>query len=169
MQWFEYQVAHALPELYSESSKLARDDILALIQAPRDPVDDSTNVPSFICRHVLCSENTSWLAFLPPVITSRPFHSFDPLPPTTAISIYDSSYFSGVRPSRRGGVAANGRPEGAWQMMNTFVEQIFDAVEQDPGNWRERVQALWQQLETENDMGRVPQAERDNMYEGVSV
>ncbi|XAO22280.1 hypothetical protein I312_101049 [Cryptococcus bacillisporus CA1280] len=167
LQWFEYQVAHALPELYSESSKLARDDILALIQAPRDPVDDSTNVPSFICRHVLCSENTSWLAFLPPVITSRPFHSFDPLPPTTAISIYDSSYFSGVRPSRRGGVAANGRPEGAWQMMNTFVEQIFDAVEQDPGNWRERVQALWQQLETENDMGRVPQAERDNMYEGL--
>ncbi|KAE8541405.1 hypothetical protein D1P53_002764 [Cryptococcus gattii VGV] len=165
--WFEYQVAHALPELYSESSKLARDDILALIQAPRDPMDDSINVPSFICRHVLCSENTSWLAFLPPVITSRPFHSFDPLPPTTAISIYDSSYFSGVRPSRRGGVAANGRPEGAWQMMNTFVEQIFDAVEQDPGNWRERVQALWQQLETENDMGRVPQAERENMYEGL--
>lgn len=54
-------------------------------------------------------------------------------------------------------------------MMNTFVEQIFDAVQQDLGNWRERVQAIWEQLERENDMGRLPQAERDNMYEGVSV
>ncbi|OWZ80850.1 cytoplasmic protein [Cryptococcus neoformans Bt85] len=167
LQWFEDQVAHALPELYSEPSKVARDDVLALIQAPRDPMDESVNVPSFICRHVLCSENTSWLAFLPPIITSRPFHSFDPLPPTTAISVYDSSYFSGVRPSGRGGVTTNGRPEGAWQMMNTFVEQIFDAVQQDLGNWRERVQAIWEQLERENDMGRLPQAERDNMYEGL--
>ncbi|TYJ53218.1 hypothetical protein B9479_006141 [Cryptococcus floricola] len=169
MAWLESQVPLALAELHSPASKMARDDILALVQAPRDPVDDTINVSLFICRHVMCSENTSWLGFLPPLITARSFNSFDPLPPTTAISMYDDAYFAGIRPQRRGaaGSGASGQEEGAWGMMNGFIQQVFDIIEREPENWRERAQGVWNQLTRENNLGRIPEEDRQNMFQGL--
>ncbi|WVN89752.1 uncharacterized protein L203_104982 [Cryptococcus depauperatus CBS 7841] len=164
--WFESQLPIALANLHSETSRLARDDILALIQAPRDPVDESINVPLFICRHVMCTESTSWLGFLPPLVVSRPFNSFDPLPPTTAISAYDNMYFAGIRPSRRG--LDRGMEDGAggaWRLMDTFFQQVFDIVQQNPDNWRQQAEDIWAQMARENDIRRIPENERNVMFE----
>ncbi|OCF31778.1 cytoplasmic protein [Kwoniella heveanensis BCC8398] len=163
--WFSAQVKLALPKLNEPDAKAARDDILALVQSPRDPLDDELSVPLYICRHVLCSESTSWLGFLPPAITSRPFHAYDPLPPTTATSVYDNAYFSGVRQSGRGG-RGDGSGGGGGVMMD-FVGRVFDLVQANPADWQDRVMGAWRDLTGRREFQGVPQQERDNVFQAV--
>ncbi|ORX41043.1 transcriptional repressor TCF25-domain-containing protein [Kockovaella imperatae] len=101
LSWFQTQVSSALPQLDTKESVEARDRALAHLSVPRDPNDRILNVPMHICRHVLCSESTSWLGFLPPQIKNAPVHAYDPLPPSTASTLYDPAYFNGLRPSRQ--------------------------------------------------------------------
>ncbi len=162
LAWFEAQVAVALPAIDSAEAKAFRSEALAIMQnIARDPIDDTINIPLHICRHVLCSESTSWLGFLPPLITSRPFHSFDPLPPNTAISSYDAEYFSGLRTPTR---AANGRRG----VTDGFMERMMEAVEQNPGNLQERIVAIWREMTGRGGMEGVPEGERENMLQQVS-
>ncbi|WWD20668.1 hypothetical protein CI109_105144 [Kwoniella shandongensis] len=159
IKWFESQIPLALAKINQSTAKLARDDALALIQAPRDPVDESLNVPLFVCRHVLCSESTSWMGFLPPIITSRPFHAYDPLPPTTATSVYDANYFNGVRNASR-----NRTDGGGGNLMMNFLDRIFEMVDQHPANWQERVLGAWQDMTRRREFQNVPEQERENAF-----
>ncbi|KAK8850487.1 hypothetical protein IAR55_004405 [Kwoniella newhampshirensis] len=162
IQWLESQVAIGLSKMNEPTAKTARDDALALIQAPRDPVDESLNVPLFVCRHVLCSESTSWMGFLPSIITSRPFHAYDPLPPTTATSVYDANYFNGVRNASR----TRGGAGGGNLMMN-FLDRIFEMVDQHPANWQERVMGAWQDMTRRREFENVPAQERENVFQAL--
>ena len=134
VSWFVTQVTAVLPTIDSSSAKSLRSDALAMMKMTRDPLDETINVPLFICRHVLCSESTSWLGFLPREISSRPFHAYDPLPPTTAVTLYDDQYFNGVRTSARSSTAMGG--------LNTLLERLVHTVEQDRTDGRDRIN--WQ-------------------------
>lgn len=161
IKWFETQLSLALPNIDSSDSRTARNDALALIQSPRDPIDESINVPLYICRHVLCSESTSWLGFLPPVITKKPFEAFDPLPPTTATSAYDNDYFNGLR-STRNSRQVGGAGEGG---MTGFINRIFELVDGNPNNWQGRVMDAWRDMTNRREFQNVPQEERDNVLQ----
>ncbi|WVR08578.1 hypothetical protein IAU60_005633 [Kwoniella sp. DSM 27419] len=163
--WLAKQVAIALPKLNEAPAKTARDDALALIQAPRDPIDEGLPIPLYICRHVLCSESTSWVGFLPPVITSRPFHAFDPIPPTTATSVYNNDYFAGLRQS--GGRAREGRGERGGGMMMDFIDRVFNIVEQHPDSWQDRVMGVWREMAGRREFAHVPQEDRDNVFQAL--
>lgn len=168
VKFFENAVKAALAEIDSSSAKDMRDDALAMVQTPRDPVDEEINVPLFICRHVVCSESTSWLGFLPPVIRNRPVNAFDPLPPSTSITDYDADYFSGAKPSRRRGgpeSAAGGRAG----LMEGFMERLTGAMEGGGEGWQERVAEVWRDLTGRREFAGMPQGERDGVLEQVSA
>jgi hypothetical protein len=160
LSFFESAVTSALPLLDNAESLLYRGDALARIQEPRDPIDEAINVPLFICRHVLCSESTSFLGFLPKEISSRPFNAYDPLPPTTAISQYDSAYFSGLKPQRAGATGAAGMVEG-------FMERFLQAVE-GGGDWRGRVAGAWADVAGRREFANVPAQQREGILQQVS-
>ncbi|WWC72536.1 uncharacterized protein I206_106498 [Kwoniella pini CBS 10737] len=168
IKWFSKQVAEAIPKLNETSAKEARDDALALIQSPRDPLDEEIDVPIYICRHILCSESTNFLGFLPTSISSKNFNSFDPLPPTTSTSIYDNSYFSGLRSTnsttRNGNGNGNGRDGG---LMMDLINQVFNIAQRNPENYRERIEDLWR-----NTIGRIenrnyPRDQLDHVLQGL--
>jgi hypothetical protein len=135
------------------------------MQIPRDPIDESLNVPLFICRHVLCSESTSWLGFLPPRITSHPFNAYDPLPPTTAISIYDDDYFNGVRFNgvRTSGRATTGRAE----VVDEAMRGGLDVVEQNPANLQIIIAGLRDSTER-REFEDMPEGDREDVLRMVS-
>lgn len=162
--WFENQVKTALPQLSSVEATELRGDALAIIHVARDPLDETLNVPLFICRHVVCSESTSWLGFLPPAIRNRPVHAFDPLPPSTAISTYDNAYFSGIRPSRGG---ARAMPGGGGGVMEGFMDRMLGAMQGE--NWQERVEGIWREMTGRREFAGVPQEERNNLLQQVSL
>ncbi|WWD08346.1 hypothetical protein V865_006458 [Kwoniella europaea PYCC6329] len=159
--WFSKQAALAIPKLNDPSAKEARDDALALIQSPRDPLDEGLPVPLYICRHVLCSESTSFVGFLPPVVSSRPFNSFDPLPPTTATSIYDDAYFSGLRSTN------NGRAIGGGGIMMDLVNRVFDIATTNPENYRQQVEDAWRGLVGRREMQNAPRDQLDNVLQAL--
>ncbi|WWC92247.1 uncharacterized protein L201_007201 [Kwoniella dendrophila CBS 6074] len=163
--WFSKQVASALPNLNDETAVTARNDALALIQFPRDPLDEEISVPLFICRHVLCSESTSFMGFLPQVITSKPFNSFDPLPPTTATSIYDNAYFSGLRATNNGNASRGGAGGGG--LMMDLVHRVFDIATNHPDNYRDRIQDEWRQLINRREMQNAPRDQMDNALQAL--
>ena len=147
--WFERTIPTILPDLMREDAVLSRADVLRLIQTPRDPMDEHLNVPLFICRHVLCSESTSFLGFLPSSITSRSFSAHDPVPPSTATSLYNGEYFAGVRRNKRSQLAARamglddravagggGGGGGAGGMMRDLMHHIYAIVDAHPTDWR---------------------------------
>ncbi|KAK4684026.1 transcription factor 25, partial [Tremellales sp. Uapishka_1] len=107
IKWFGSIATSLLPTVDSSENLALRTHSLGLLLIPKDPVDGSLNTPLSICRHVFCSESTSWLGFLPPAISRKPFLSYDPLPPSNAVSSYDADYFNGVQSRRqpRGGAA----------------------------------------------------------------
>ena len=123
-----------------------RDDALAMIQMPRDPIDEELNVPLFICRHVVCSESTSWLGFLPPPIRSRPVHAYDPLPPTTAISIYDDAYFSGLKPRRGAGGGDGGVGGVERELIDEGLMNLVMTATQGGAGWQERLADGWREF-----------------------
>ncbi|WRT70652.1 uncharacterized protein IL334_007650 [Kwoniella shivajii] len=165
IKWFASQVALAVPKLNEPTAKLARDDALALIQSPRDPLDEELPLPLYICRHVLCSESTSWVGFLPPAITSRPFHAFDPLPPTTATSIYDDAYFAGVRSSNGGNGRSTGGSGGG--VMMDLVNRVFNIAQNHPENWRERVEGAFRDLTGRREYQNAPRDQMDNVLQAL--
>ena len=126
LSWFQTQVEQTIPLLESKEAVELRSTALAQIQTPRDPNDEILNVPMHICRHVLCSESTSWLGFLPPQIKNSPFNAYDPLPPSTAVSAYDAAYFNGIQPSRRARARAGGRGDGVTpERLNDVIRRIL--------------------------------------------
>ena len=166
ISWFEKQTAKALPQIGSVEAEEARADALAIISMPRDPADDSINVPLHVCRHVVCSESTSWLGFLPPVIRKQPVHAYDPLPPSTAISVYDNAYFSGLRPPRGARGGAGGAAGAMGGPMGGVMDRLMGAM-QGPG-WQGRVEGIWREMTGRREFANVPQEERDGLLQQVS-
>ncbi|ORY20750.1 transcriptional repressor TCF25-domain-containing protein [Naematelia encephala] len=163
--WFESTVKSAMFELDSNDAKARRADVLAILQIPRDPIDAEINVPLFICRHVLCSESTSWLGFLPPPITNKAFHAYDPLPPYTATSAYDDNYFGGLSTSSsRGGVRGRAVLE---TRLGAFMTMVMEAVDADPSGWRERVVGAWRDLTGQREFAQMPAEQREGILEHV--
>ncbi|CAD6590415.1 MAG: hypothetical protein TREMPRED_005726, partial [Tremellales sp. Tagirdzhanova-0007] len=144
VSWFISQVTAVFPTINSSSAKSLQSDALAMMQISRDPLDETLNVPLFICRHVLCSESTSWLGFLPREVTSRPFNAHDPLPPTTAVTIYDAQYFNGV-------LRASARSPST-----------------HPTNWQERINGILRDVIGARDFDGVPEGERANILENLN-
>lgn len=137
--WFERTIPSILPDLMRQDAVLSRADVLRLITTPRDPMDQHMNVPLFICRHVLCSESTSFLGFLPSSITKQSFSAHDPLPPMTATSMYNAEYFAGVRTNKRSRLAAramgmDNAPAGG--MLRNFMEHVYALADANPNDWR---------------------------------
>lgn len=166
LSFFESQISAAFSLIDSDQAKSDRDHVLSLLAQARDPVDEQLAIPLFVCRHVLCSESTSWLGFLPPQIRNKPFHAFDPLPPTTAISMYDNEYFAGVSPSssRRGG---GGSRAGAGGFVGELMGRMNDAMERYPDSWQERIAAVFRDMTGRREFAGVPEQERDNLLQQV--
>jgi hypothetical protein len=164
--WFSKQASLVLAELETPTAQESRIDALAIIQTPRDPIDETQNVPLHICRHVVCSESTSWLGFLPPAIRNRPVNAYDPLPPITAISSYDNAYFSGVRPSGRGRGGREGGGASAG-LMDGFMDRLMGAMQGE--GWQERVEGIWREMTGRREFAGVPQEERNNLLQQVSL
>ena len=93
-------------------------------------------------------------------------NSFDPFPPTTAISSYDNAYFSGVRPSGRGRGAGAGGGTGAG-LMDGFMERLMGAMQGE--GWQDRVEGIWREMTGRREFAGVPQEERNNLLQQVSV
>ena len=166
--WLEAQLPSAMASINSPQAQMLRADGLATIQFPRDPIDEMLNVPLHICRHVLCSESTAWVGFLPPQITSRPFHAYDPLPPSTSITAYDAEYFNGVTSRSRGGRGIAGEMGGgeglrAQGMLNQMLATIMDG-----GDWRTRLNTLWADFMGRREYQVIPQGQRDEVLMQVS-
>lgn len=163
--WFEAEVAATLGDIDSPAAVELRSDALAMMQVTRDPVDETLNVPLFICRHVVCSESTSWLGFLPPAIRNRPVHAFDPLPPSTAVSAYNDAYFAGVRPGRAGQRGGLG-PGGGGGVLEGFMDRLMGAMQGE--GWQERVEGVWRDMTGRREFANVPEEERNNLLQQVS-
>ena len=164
LKFFESQISPAIAQLESEQAKSDREHVLSLLAIPRDPVDEQISLPLFICRHVVCSESTSWIGFLPPQIRNKPVHAYDPLPPTTAISQYDANYFNGL-PAR--GRAQGGGPGGGGGILGETIGRLNELMEQHPDGWQDRIAAVWRELTQRREFGDVPQQERDDMLQQV--
>jgi hypothetical protein len=137
--WFSNVVASSLPDLHRQDAVDSRDDVIRLVHTPRDPFDEHHNIPLFICRHVLCSESTSFVGFLPDIITKRSISAFDPVPPTTASSSYNNDYFSGVkRPRMQMGTGGPQRGQHGQDetVMREVVRLMNDALENHLPRWR---------------------------------
>lgn len=166
LPFFESQVSAAMAQLETEQAVADREHVLSLLAIPRDPVDEQISLPLFICRHVVCSESTSWIGFLPPQIRNKPVHAYDPLPPTTAISMYDNDYFSGV-PTRGGGRAGPGAG-GQMGFLGEMIGRLNQIMEEHPDGWQDRIAAVWQDMTGRRELAGVPQEQRDNLLQQVS-
>lgn len=163
LKFFESQLSPAIAQLDSTQAQSDREHVLSLLAIPRDPVDEQISLPLFICRHVVCSESTSWIGFLPPMIRNKPVHAYDPLPPTTAISTYDQSYFNGLPTSGRG---QGGQVQGGGILGET-LGRLNELMEQHPDGWQERIATVWRELTAGRAFAEVPQQERDDMLQQV--
>ncbi|GMK54602.1 hypothetical protein CspeluHIS016_0111880 [Cutaneotrichosporon spelunceum] len=150
LAWFERTVASTLPEIDDGAARAARAEAHAIAQTPRDlDGDGELAVPLNICRHVLCSESTSWLGFLPPAISRRPFHAYDPLPPSCAQTAYDAAYFDPVA-RQLGARVREEAPYGA--AMDRFLDEVRLHARRDPAEWAEPVRDAFTQF-----AGRAPE------------
>ncbi len=67
------------------------------------------------------------MGFLPPSISSRLGHAFDPLPPATAVTLYDNAYFNpGTSGRRRTGLPGGDVDAGAY--ANGLVARLAEAL-----------------------------------------
>lgn len=145
MSWFEKTIASSFENLDDGAARAARAEAHAIISTPRDlGPDGDLSVPLNICRHVLCSESTSWLGFLPPTIRNRPFHAFDPLPPATAVTAYNAEYFDHA--ARVRGAAANVVERFDPRYLDRFLEEIRGMEARDPGEWDERTREVFRHI-----------------------
>ena len=138
LKWFESQVPLALATIDSPSSVEARATAAELVQTTPDDIDySSNNVPMNICRHVFCSESTSWLGFIPPNYLVQPLQAYDPLPPEFPISQYDAAYFNGVSLSQPG---RGSRGPGE------LFDRLMAAANGGDEGWQERIGAVWEEM-----------------------
>lgn len=148
-----------------------RDGVLSAVIDLLEREHRRDSVPLNICRHVLCSESTSFVGFLPPSITNAPFNAYDPLPPSTALSLYDRQYFSGAPISRRSrrpdaaymarNLAGGGEGEGDEMRQLEFLEQVMGVVDAHPDDWREVLTRQWE--------GTILPGEQDEERRGMMV
>jgi hypothetical protein len=110
--WFEHQVVEAMRLMDNTEMALSRADAIEVITLPREPADAHLNTSMYICRHVLTSESTSWVGFLPPPIKNVNVRGYDPLPPSNSVSFCDEEYFAG---GGAGGGGGGGRRSAAPQ------------------------------------------------------
>jgi hypothetical protein len=166
LSFFESQLSAAMAQLETPQAASDREHVVSLLAIPRDPVDEQISVPLFLCRHVVCSESTSWIGFLPPQIRNKPVHAYDPLPPTTAISTYDAQYFNGL-PARAGGRQGGGGGGGQMGFLGEMIGRLNQIMEENPEGWQDRIGAVWRELTGRREFEGVPQQERDNMLQQV--
>lgn len=155
LAWFESTVAEHFDSIDDGQARLKRAEAHAIAQTPRDlGADGELVIPLNICRHVLCSESTSWLGFLPPSVTSRPFHAYDPLPPSTAQTAYDARYFDPVARVRGAGFrgSTGGSASMQSEMLARFLGMVRGIVGQEPGDWPQPLHEAFQQF-----AGRAPE------------
>ncbi|BEI81465.1 hypothetical protein CcaverHIS002_0206250 [Cutaneotrichosporon cavernicola] len=149
LSWFERTLEATLPDIDDGAARAARAEAHAIAQTPRDlDADGELAIPLNICRHVLCSESTSWLGYLPPAISRRPFHAYDPLPPSSAQTAYDAAYFDPV--ARQLGAQVRQAPYGA--AMDRFLDEVRQHARRDPAEWAEPVRDTFTQF-----AGRAPE------------
>jgi hypothetical protein len=150
LSWLEKTIKIALPQLDDAAARSLRADAHAIIQTPRDLGEDGTlSIPLNICRHVLCSEATSWLGFLPPAIAKRPFHAYDPLPPGTAETAYNAAYFDPVARARSAGF--RGMMDDQGQMFAQFLRLVRGMLDQDPAQWAPNLQDAFRDFTGANE------------------
>lgn len=154
LAWFEKTVRDNIDSIDDGPARAARAEAHAIAQTPRDlGADGELAIPLNICRHVLCSESTSWLGFLPPSVTSRPFHAYDPLPPSSAQTAYDAQYFDPVARVRGAGFrGAAGGQQVQTEMLARFLGMVRGIVGQEPGQWPQPLHEAFQQF-----AGRAPE------------
>lgn len=151
LPWFERIVPSALATLDLPDAASLRGGAAAILS----DLYDSSNVPLNVCRHVVCSESTSFLGFLPPKIRNAPVHSFDPLPPWTATSMYDDAYFAGLRTSQsRDPGGAFGGPMNAG-FFRGLLDRIQRGMGQVPEEQREGLEQLRRAVAGLPDDGEV--------------
>jgi hypothetical protein len=169
LAWFESQLPKALSQLRDPVAFQNREDALSMWDFARDPMDESEtmNVPLFVCRHVVCSESTAFVGFLPQGIRNAAVHAFDPLPPSTAISAYNGDYFAGVKISGRG-VRGGGGGAGARDMAEGFMERLMDAVQTHPADWQDRVRNALRDMLGQRAYAAIPEEHRQEMIQQVS-
>jgi hypothetical protein len=161
LSWLEMTIATALPQLDNGAARSLRADAHAIIQTPRDLGEDGTLlIPLNICRHVLCSEATSWLGFLPPIIAKRPFEAYDPLPPPTGETAYDAAYFDPVARAR--GAGFRGMMDDQGQMFEEFLRRVRGMIGQDPQQWAPNMQDVFRDF-AGADPQEMPAEQRANM------
>lgn len=173
LAWFESQLSPALSQLRDPVAFQNREDALSMWDFARDPMDESEtmNVPLFVCRHVVCSESTAFVGFLPQAIRNAAVHAFDPLPPSTAISAYNGDYFAGVKISGRGvrgAGGAGGGGVGARDMAEGFMERLMDAVQTHPADWQDRVRNALRDMLGQRAYAAIPEEHRQEMIQQVS-
>lgn len=150
LAWLEKTVAATLPEIDDGAARAARAEAHAIAQTPRDlGADGELAVPLNICRHVLCSESTSWLGFLPPVISRRAFNAYDPLPPSTAQTSYDAAYFDPVA-RQLGAHVREAAPDA--RMFDRFLDEVRRLNTRDPAEWAGPMRETFMQF-----AGRAPE------------
>lgn len=133
LAWFEKTVAFTLPSIDDGAARAARAEAHAIAQTPRDlGADGELAIPLNICRHVLCSESTSWVGFLPPAISRRPFHAYDPLPPSSAQTSYNAAYFDPVA-RQLGAQVREAVPDAS--MFDRFLDEVRRLDRRDPAEW----------------------------------
>ncbi|KAL1410047.1 hypothetical protein Q8F55_004049 [Vanrija albida] len=159
LSWLGKTFATALPLIDEGSARSLRAEAHAIIQTPRDlGADGDLAVPLNICRHVLCSESTSWLGFLPPAIKTRSFHAYDPLPPSTAVTAYDAAYFDPVARAR--GAGFRGQADAQGQMFERFLGMVRGMIGQEPAQWPQPMQEAFQQFAGGRAPGDMPVDQR---------
>jgi hypothetical protein len=174
LAWFESQLPLALEVLHDPVAAQNRQDAQTMWTRQLDPIDVELVFPLAICRHVVCSESTSFLGFLPPRIRKMSVNAFDPLPPSTAISIYDDEYFSGLGTSERGGRVrggAGGVGGGRGGMMGLadgFMERLMEAINTHPADWQARVREAFGELLGAREYAGIPEEQRENLMRQVS-
>lgn len=133
LAWFEKTVAATLPNIDDGEARAKRAEAHAIAQTPRDlGSDGELAIPLNICRHVLCSESTSWLGFLPPVISQTPFHAYDPLPPSTSETLYNAAYFDPVARTL-GAQVREAVPD--LRMLDRFLDEVRNLGQRNPADW----------------------------------
>lgn len=161
-EWFEKTIVSTLPSLDDGTSAALRAEAHAIAQTPRDlGADGDLLVPLNVCRHVLCSESTSWQGFLPPTITSRPFHAFDPLPPSTAVTAYNATYFDHV--ARTLGGRNRAPPDVQRQMFERFLDVVRGMIGQEPAQWEPAMRDQFREYAGGQDPQDMPVEQRANM------
>ncbi|EIW69934.1 hypothetical protein TREMEDRAFT_38605 [Tremella mesenterica DSM 1558] len=161
LSWLQTQLPLALKTIDGAEALLSRANALSCLQSPRDPVDQMTNTPTFICRHVLCSESTSFAGFLPPEITSMTILAYDPLPPSTAMTIYNAEYFNGIVARRRGRGVEGQDNMTRVNTLGAALAELVEAAMREGVNWRVALDGLFARFTEREEFQAMPQEARD--------